>query len=106
MQTKDNETLIKRIENIFANTRYASDKKLSPEHIEEFKRVIGNNKTVAVVVSALCDAFDKSNYEAVANAKSLVELVRLHQTDFDEGIKMMTYLAGETELETEPKRIN
>lgn len=107
MQNKDNNAVLKRVESIFQNPRYASDKKLSPEHIEELSKVVQSNEAVAAVLSGLCDSFDKSQYDAIENAKSLVELVRLHQVDLDRGTEMMAYLANEIETEeTELKCVN
>lgn len=95
MKNQDNNAVLKRVESIFQNPRYASDKKLSPEHIEELNKAVQSNEAVAAVLSGLCDAFEKTYYDAVENAKCLVDLVQMHNIDSDKGNEMMVYLANE-----------
>lgn len=107
MQNKDDNTVLRRIESIFQNPRYASSNKLSAEHIAELKKVILSNEAIAYVLSGLCDSFDKSQYDAIENAKCLVKLVRMHQVDPEKGNERMVYLANEVDLEeTRQKFIN
>lgn len=107
MQNKDDNAVLKRVEFILENPRYTSSKKLSPEHTEELKKVIRSSEAVAFVLSGLCDVFDKAYCDAAANAKSLVELVRLHKVDLEKGTEMMAYLANVIETEeAELKCIN
>jgi len=107
MKNKDNNVVLKQVESILQTPRYNDGNKMSPEHIEELSKVVQSNEAVASVLSGLCDAFYKTHYEAVENAKCLVELVQMHQIDSDKGNEMMVYLADVIETEeTKLKCIN